>query len=52
MGQLGSGKVCTHLGGLWGTAVSLIRHLDDLASKHRLKESGFTLIPGMDKMVS
>lgn len=52
MGQLGSGKVCTHLGGLWKTAVSLVRGLDDLDSKHRLKELGFTLLPGMAKMVS
>ena len=52
MGQLGSGKVCAHLAGLWRTSASLVRGLDDLASKHRLKELGFTLLPGMDKMVS
>lgn len=52
MGELGSGKVCTHLGGLWRTVASVVRGLDDLASKHRLKTLGFTLLPGMDKMVS
>lgn len=31
--------------------MSLVRALDDLASKHGLKELGFTLLPGMDKMV-
>jgi len=52
MGRLGSGKVRTHLVGLWRTAVSLVRGMHDLASKHRLEELGFTLIPEMGKMVS
>lgn len=52
MGQTDSGKVCTHLGGLWRTAVSLIRGLDDVASNKRLKELELILLPGMDDMVS
>lgn len=32
--------------------MSLVRGLDDLASEHRLKELGFTLIPRTNKMVS
>lgn len=47
-----SGKVCTHLGGLWRTVVSLIRGVNDMASNNRLKELDLILLPGMDNMVS
>lgn len=40
------------MGGLWRTAVSLIRGLDDVASNKRLKELELILPPGMDDMVS
>lgn len=52
MGELGSGKVYTHLGMLWRTAVSLVRFLNDMESEQSLKKLGFTLLPGMDMMVS
>lgn len=52
VGQLDSGKVCTPLGGLWRTVVSLIRGVNGRASNNRLKEFDLILLPGMDDMVS